>query len=264
MSKEKILVVTATLGNRDTLNRTIESVRTIGGDMVRHVIIAPQDRINFIREKWNIECLAEPADRKGIYAALNYGFYTYGREYDYLTFINDDDYWLPDYRKVIEAIEKDPSLDMVYSKTLYINENNKVIGEQTSSGQFLNFRELFQSGIILLTQQSTLIRSNVFFRIGGFDETYKLVADTKFWMSLSLLKPKFRYLDIFSACYMMQKNQLSKDSETSSKEHQKLLEEFPITNIVLVKLYALKFRLLNLNVYIKRLFDGLTMRHPAY
>lgn len=261
----KILVLTPTLGNRISLHRTIESVKQIGGNNVRHIIVCPQHAISKIRSLYgDVECLTELSGRKGIYPALNYGFYTYGKEYDYLTFINDDDYWLPDYRKVIEAVEKDSSLDMVYSKTLYVDENGKVIGKQTSSGQFLNFRELFQCGIILLTQQSTLIKNDVFFRIGGFDETYKLIADTKFWISLSLLKPKFCYLDIFSACYMMQKNQLSKDKETSNKEHQKLLQEFPITNVALVKLCALKFRLLNLNVYIKRLFKSLTMRHPTY
>lgn len=39
--ENKILVITATLGDRDTLSRTIDSVKQIGGNLVRHVIVRP-------------------------------------------------------------------------------------------------------------------------------------------------------------------------------------------------------------------------------
>lgn len=103
---KKILVLTATLGNRTTLKKTIESVRRIGGDVVKHVIVCPKSSIEYLRETYgDIECLAEPSEKKGIYAALNHGFNTYGRDYQYLTFINDDDYWLDDFRLLIEKIQ---------------------------------------------------------------------------------------------------------------------------------------------------------------
>ena len=90
--KAKILVITPTLGNRNTLAKTIESVREIGGDMVKHIIVAPEQQISFIKETFgDIECLPELEGKKGIYAALNHGFRTYGKEFEYLTFINDDD-----------------------------------------------------------------------------------------------------------------------------------------------------------------------------
>lgn len=250
----KVLVVTATLGYRDSLKRTIESVKTIGGEDVRHIVIAPEDKIPFIKSLcgFDIECIAEPKGCRGIYAALNLVFYTYGRQYEYLTFINDDDYWLPDYRKIIAYVARHPQTGVVYAKTLYVNEENKVIKKQACSNQFYAFNDLFHEKVLLLTQQTTLIKSNLFFKIGGFDETYKLVADTKFWIQASLLKPAYKYLKLYVSCYTLQENQLSKDGITQEKEHQRLRLEFPPSNMLKRQWALLKYRFYNLNIYIMR------------
>ena len=124
--KAKILVITPTLGNRDTLSKTIESVREVGGDFVKHVIVTPLSQIPLIKKRFgDIECLPELEGRKGIYAALNHGFKTYGKDFEYLTFINDDDYWLPDFKLLIDTIEK--GYDFVYGKVNYILENKNGI-----------------------------------------------------------------------------------------------------------------------------------------
>lgn len=253
MSLNKILVLTPTLGNRQSLGRTINSVRQVGGDKVKHVIVCPEQVIPKLKQLYgDIDCLPEPQGKKGIYSALNYGFYTYGKDFDYLTFINDDDFWLPGFSKLIDTINQDNSLELVYSKTMFVNEEGSVIGKQTSSVQFYHFLELCHNGIILLTQQSTLVKSKLFFDIGGFDETYKLIADTKFWVQLSLQRPKFKYIKNFSSCYTLQKDQLSKDKVTQRTEHQRLLNEFPIKNSLYSKMIALKYRLSNLTIYLKR------------
>ena len=88
----KILVITATLGDRDSLKKTIKSVREIGGNDVEHIIVAPEERILRIKEHYgDIRCLAERKDKNGIYAALNHGFNSFAQEYEFMTFINDDD-----------------------------------------------------------------------------------------------------------------------------------------------------------------------------
>lgn len=253
MSLNKILVLTPTLGNRQSLGRTINSVRQVGGDKVKHVIVCPEQVIPQLKQLYgDIDCLPEPQGKKGIYPALNHGFYTYGKDYEYLTFINDDDFWLPDFRQLIDAMENDKELVMAYSKTLFVNEKGDIIGKQTSSAQFYHFLELCHRGIILLTQQSTLIKSKAFFDIGGFDETYKLVADTKFWLQLSLLRPKFKYIKCFSSCYTFQESQLSNDKITQKNEHRRLEKEFPIKHLLYSYIISWRYRLLNIGVYIER------------
>lgn len=248
----QILVVTATLGDRPTLQKTISSVRSIGGNNVKHIIIAPKEKILAIQDCYNgITCIPEPEGKKGIYPVLNYVFYTYGHEYEYLTFINDDDYWLPEYKTLITAILKG-DLDLVYGKTKYVDAHGVTLGEQASSGRFSDFIPLLTSNIILLTQQATIIRSDWYFKLNGFDESYKLVADTKFWAILSLENVKYRYFNCCCAVYTIQDGQLSSDHETQSIEHKRMLNEFSTISQHKVILAKIKFRMANVCLYFKR------------
>lgn len=252
-----ILVITATLGTRDTLRRTVESVKKIGGKYVNHVIVAPNVVIPKLQREYpDLEFLEEPEGKKGIYPAINYGFYTYGHDYKYLTFINDDDYWLPDYALLINYIVNHEEIDFVYGRTLYVDENNTRISEQTSSCQFYSFLSLLRSNIVLLTQQATILKSSFYFRIGGFDEGFQLVADTKFWVELSLIKPKFKYFNHLCAAYMVQDGQLSSNKELSYKEHNSLIALFDDVNIIKLKVFIDKilYRLINIRIYVNRLF----------
>lgn len=250
--KAKILVLTPTLGNRETLSKTIESVKNIGGCLVKHVIVAPQQQIPFIKESYgDIECLPELDGKKGIYAALNHGFKTYGKDFEYLTFINDDDYWLPNFKLLISAIEE--GYDLIYGKVNYILENkNGIIKPMACSNQFKDFIPLLYHKIILFTQQATLIKSKYYFEIGGFSEDFKLVSDTKFWADLSLLNIKYKYISKPCAAYIYQDGQLSSNIELQTLEHNRMLEQLP--NYSLLKRYmtVLKFRLNNIFVYISR------------
>lgn len=258
----QILVITATLGDRDTLQRTIDSVRSIGGNDVKHIIIAPKEKIPIIREKHDsITCIPEPEGKNGIYPALNYAFQTYGRDYRYLTFINDDDYWLPNFRILITAIQSG-DFDFVYGKTKYMDVYSVPIGEQTSSKQFKDFIPLLFSNIALLTQQATIIRSEWFFKLDGFDESYKLVADSKFWAMLSLEKVKYHYFNSYCAAYSIQDGQLSSDHEAQGLEHVRMLSELPNVSQHKVKLAKIRFRMVNVGIYVKRFLAKRKILNP--
>ena len=261
--QQKILVITATMGNRETLARTIQSVKSVGGPDVRHVIVCPEKVIPTIRQKYgDIECLAERADKRGIYAALNHGFEMYGHDYPYLTFINDDDYWLPTYRKLIDMMLADDSLDMVYGRTRFVDEHGKKIGSQTSWGHFKAFGGLLKRfQIVLLTQQATLIKSNLYFLIGGFDESYKLVADSKFWTQASLLDINVRYVNKEVAGYTIQDGQLSSDHELQGTEHRRMFDELPMVGAA-SRLTYLRYRLANWKIYAARLLQKGRLANP--
>lgn len=256
--KAKILVITPTLGNRNTLAKTIESVREIGGDMVKHIIVAPEQQISFIKETFgDIECLPEQEGKKGIYAALNHGFYTYGKDYEYLTFINDDDYWLPDFKLLINTIEE--GYDFVYGKVNYILENkNGEIKPMACSNQFTDFIPLLHHKIILFTQQATLIKSKLYFQLGGFSEEFKLVSDTKFWADLSMLNVKYKYIPKPCAAYIHQDGKLS-NKELQTLETIRMVEQMPKSPFLKRYLAVLKFRITNSFVYINRYLKGLSL-----
>ena len=250
----KILVVTATLGERTSLSRAIESVERHGGCKVRHIIVAPASRLNEIKKCYgdDLDYMAEPENKRGIYAALNAAFFTYGRQYDYFAYINDDDYWLPEFENLIKIAEK-KEYDVVYAKTLYVDKEGKVLKKQACSCQFNRFNDLFHENVILLTQQTALVKRDLFFKVGGFDDTYKLVADTKFWIQASLLHPSYKFVKRYVYCYTLQPGQLSKDSKTQSVEHGRLRKEYPSKNVLRRKLALLRYRLCNFDIYIERL-----------
>ena len=255
----KILVVTPTLGDRSTLSKTIASVRDIGRNNVKHIIIAPPQALADLSSKYKeVSFMAEEGKSKGIYSALNQVFFKYGREYDYITFINDDDYWLPDFRLLIDTILEDRELDFVYGKTAYIDKLGHKIAEQASSKQYESFLSLLRSDIVLLTQQATLVKSKFFFKIGGFDQSYKLAADTKFWLELSLLKPRYKYIDKICAAYMVQDGQLSSNKTLARQERTRLLASYAYICMPRFRISVdrILFRIYNLKIYVKRLLGG--------
>ncbi len=252
--KADILVLTPTLGSRKSLEKTIASVKSVGAERVKHIIITPQKEVNNLKTKFpELEVLAEPDNLKGIYPALNYGFNKYGRDYKYLTFINDDDYWLPDFKKLFNELDIDKALDFVYGKICFIDENETIIKQQASSDQFYSFLSLFCSHIVLFTQQATLLRSELFFQIGGFSEDFKLVSDSKLWIDLSLLKPRFKYISTVCAAYMIQESQLSSNKLLQVQEEIKLLEMYQQINFWRRISDKIIFRLTNVVLYLQRL-----------
>ena len=253
-----ILVITATLGTRDTLRRTVESVKKIGGKYVNHVIVAPNVVIPKLQREYpDLVFIAEPEGKKGIYPAINHGFNTYGHNYKYQTFINDDDYWLPDFKFLIKETQKNKDIDFVYGKVNFILENkNKQVKEMACSKQFKDFIPLLHRNIVLFTQQATLIKSELFFSLGGFSEEYKLVSDTLFWGKLSLLNISFKYIPKACAAYTIQEGQLSSDNSLQSNEMKAIIySELPIPHTIKIFKSFLKYRISNFFIYIKRIIQ---------
>jgi hypothetical protein len=255
--KQDILVVTATLGNRDSLEKTVQTVAENGRGRVKHIIVAPADKCSLLTIKYpQLEILPEPTDCKSIYIALNYGLMKYADSYEYLTFINDDDYWLPNYIDLITCLDKKKSVDVAYGKVKYVDENGEIIGLQTCSGRYKAFKALLKQGIVLFTQQAVLMRSNVFIEIGGFDEKLKLVSDTKFWLDAINKGFVFQYLNFPCAAYMLQPGQLSSDGKLQKMEHDLLdlsFTEKDFKNIVLEKFL---FRMQNIGIYCQRFYKN--------
>lgn len=248
-----ILVVTATLGNRHTLEQTVKSISKHGGDRIEHILVAPLKRCELLQKQYpNLGVLPEPEGCSGIFCALNYAFRTYADKYKYITFINDDDYWLEDYSLLISTLDKNPDIDVVYGKVKFIDERDNVIKDSTSTKRYKSFGKLLKYNITLLTQQATLQKSSLFFELGGFNEAHKLVADSEYWMLAIDKNKKFKYINKYCAAYMLQDNQLSSDTVTQQKELNELFIDKRY-NVITCYLEIVLFRLLNLKNYLSRI-----------
>lgn len=252
----RILVVTPTLGVRDSLDKTIESVKPFKTS-VDHVLVAPKENVEALREKYALRVIPESEGKpKGIYAALNTAFEALIGDYDYMTFINDDDYWLPNFSSLIDSIETS-AWDMVYARTYFVDEKGDFLSEQTSCPWFTWFGSLLKrKGIVMLTQQATIIKTSLFRQLSGFDTSYKLVADTKFWIEASQIPDlQVKYIDKVVAAYRVQEGQLSSDVNLQRNETERLLDEFPGLHKASLCQY-LAYRLYNWRIYLRRFFRG--------
>jgi len=249
------LIVTASLGNRHTIKRTIKTINNIGASRIKHIIIAPKHACNVIQNEYpEIKVISEPANCAGIYPALNHAFKKYAKDYKYLTFINDDDFWLPDFTELFKILDKNHDVDVVYGRVRYVDVNGDFIGEQTSSPRYKAFKALLSKNIVLFTQQATLMKSELFFKLNGFDESFKLVADTHFWLKAIESNSKFYYINRICAAYTIQKGQLSSDGDLQNEEHSclGLAEFYRYSLIPLFEKWL--FRITNFRIYIYRFF----------
>ena len=252
----RILVVTPTLGVRGSLDKTIESVKRFKTS-VDHVLVAPKDNVETLREKYALRVIPESeGNPKGIYAALNTVFEALIGDYDYMTFINDDDCWLPDFSSLIDSITTDV-WDMVYARTCFVDEKGDFLSEQTSCPWFSWFGGLLKrKGIVMFTQQATIIKTSLFRQLAGFDTSYKLVADTKFWLEASMIPDlKVKYIDKVVAAYCVQEGQLSSDANLQQTETERLLKEYPNLQKASLSQYLI-YRLYNWRIYFRRFFRG--------
>lgn len=266
MSKQDTLVVTPTLGTRnDSLKRTVDAVAKIGGLRVKHVLTAPLNKCEELKTVFpKLEVIPEPEGCRSIYTALNYAINNYIKEFKYFTYINDDDYWLPDFQILFEALDNDDSVDVAYGRTSFVDDKNIFIGEQTSAPFYKSFGSLLRSNIVLFTQQATLIKGEWFIKLKGFDEGYKLIADTDFWFRAVSLGASFKYVRNVCAAYTIQDSQLSSNSTLQSTEHIELLRKNNISDNRIKSIFVhILFRLYNSQIYIKRFLKGGTLNSSS-
>ena len=146
---------------------------------------------------------------------------------------------------------------MVYARTCYVDEKGAFLTEQTSCPWFSWFGGLLKrKGIVMLTQQATIIKTSLFRQLAGFDTSYKLVADTKFWLEASMIPDlKVKYIDKVVAAYCVQEGQLSSDANLQQTETERLLKEYPSLQKASLS-QCLIYRLYNWRIYFRRFFRG--------
>jgi len=261
----KILVVTATLGKRATLSRTITSVKTIGGESVDHIVIAPESQCSKLSQEYKgLTVVSEPNDTRGIFGVLNHVLKKYAGKYEYMTFINDDDFWLPNYRMLLDYVLRDDAVDVVYGRVKYFDEESKIIGEQTCSPYYKGFKNLLKRNIVLMTQQAMVFKSSMFMELDGFNEHYRLIADTDLWCRAIEMNYSFHYVDRACAGYTIQHDQLSSDKEAQQMEHLRMLNQIGNFNQLACIKDEIVFRLINFRRYLLRFLKSGKLVSPSH
>jgi hypothetical protein len=218
-------------------------VQKIGAGKVRHVLVCPPNKAEELAQKYpNCEVMSETGRAKGIYPQLNDGFNQYGHNCDYLGWLNDDDFWLPGFAKLIETVEQNPTLDFVYGKVKGI----------ASFPWFSWCPVLDFVGCYMLSQQATLLKSACFFKLGGLSEKYQIISDGKLWADLAFLNPNYRYLNEDCAMYSTGENRISSDTALGTQEIASMRKEYKDYALFKKILAKALFRFYNMPLYLKR------------
>jgi len=253
-----ILILTPTLGERSTIQRTVESVaqiNSLSGNRIQHRVISPKAKVDALKKTFPLVEVVQESEGGNIYSAINDGLLKDSENFRYVSYINDDDYLLLDYISLIAALDKDPTLDFVFSKTLKIDINGKAIEIIPYFPSARAFIPLRASGKTLFTQQSTLMTRSVFRKLRGFDDSYRLVADTEFWCRLLSGDCRTKFINKVTSAYMFHDSNLSFAVDgLQGDELRRLNEEFDLKSSLTSKIYLALFLVFNSPLYLKRGF----------
>lgn len=176
-----ISVITVAYNSAATIGYTLDSVaRQIHSD-VEHLVIdgASDDKtveVAKARGTERVRLISEPDS--GIYDAMNKGFRLANREI--IGFLNADDMFADDQvlSRVTAAFE-DPAIEVCFGDLLYVTEDNQSVVRFWRSRPFVpgSFARGWSPA-----HPTFYIRRSALERLGGFDLSYRLAADTEFMM----------------------------------------------------------------------------------
>ncbi|HVU34125.1 MAG TPA: glycosyltransferase [Opitutaceae bacterium] len=254
--KPRVLVITPTLGDSPWLDATVDSVRGQTA-MIRHVVTCPAARVVALRRRFpEVEFVADAGKEGGIYGALNAGLRAGPANWDWFTYINDDDRLLPGLSRMLEQHDEQGSgAAVIYGDVDLIDANGAVISQITTERSPHWIPALLQSGISPLMQQGTLFRREVVERLDGFDLRYRLCADLDFWLRAYVGGARFQYHPLRVAQFRLRGGQLSSATARTEQEQAEIVQRhLPRPEPAWRRrIGPPRYRLMNLPRYVRRI-----------
>jgi glycosyltransferase involved in cell wall biosynthesis len=194
-------------------NFAIDYILVDGGSTDDSVAIIKKYESLLLRREWPVRChdirfrwLSERDD--GQSDAINKGLRMSTGEI--LGWLNSDDTYAPGaLATVCEAFAQDPSNDVVYGKTYYVDESGSRLGHYPTE----NFSRERLAVVNFICQPSTFFRRSALDRVGYLDANLRYVMDYELWIRMSS-QCRFQHIDRVLSSY-----RLHGESKTVSQRH---------------------------------------------
>lgn len=181
----KLSIITVNLNNCDGLQKTIDSVVAQTFRDFEWIVIdgGSTDGSKELIEQ-HAGCFAywvsEPDS--GVYNAMNKGVKIANGEY--IQFLNSGD-WYCDESVLERAFSRDNKEDIVFANkhVFYYQDGTTSVFEREYGNSFTPFNLIHQN----INHQSAFIKKNLFDKVGYYDESYRIIADRKFFFESILL-----------------------------------------------------------------------------
>ena len=175
----KVSIITACYNRVSTIRETIESVLSQSYDNIEYIVVdgastdGTLDIIYEFRDK--ISCIVSELDN-GMYDAINKGIMLASG--DVVGLVHSDDY-LYDSHVISDIVEKfeESNADFIYGDGVFVDPNNtdKIIRNWVSG----NYHQWKVKLGWLPLHPTCYVRRNVMMKLGLYDESYKIAADTE-------------------------------------------------------------------------------------
>lgn len=245
----KAAVLTPTLGESSWLNQALESVRALG-PQVESIVVCPRDAESRILQRWpGVRVVTD--DGRGLYAALNRGLKATA-DMDAVTWLNDDDVLDPAGTSIaLKTLADDPAVDGAYGWVEMIGGDGEPCGRIPVARRAGDWPALFVQGIVPLAQPGTWLRADLFRKLGGFDESFRLAGDLDLFSRAVLGGAGFLFVPAVVARFRLRAGQLSKDEAVGDEEKRRALAAWRTRPRSRSAVW--RFRCDNLGVYFDRI-----------
>jgi hypothetical protein len=253
--QQRLLVVTPTLGVSSYLEETARGVASLKIPFL-HVISCPRPMMAQLQERFpHASVLADAGKEGGIYGAINASLRAAGEDWDWFTYINDDDELAPDFSEVARRhfTRANPE-PVVYGNVRVIDEGGRPISLLTTENSPRFIPSLLRGGISPLNQQGMLFRRDVVRELGEFNTKYRICADLDFWARALAAGHRFRYYPVEVGRFRIRRGQISGDVNLTIREQDEIARRlFPEAGGALGRFVAKwRYRLRNLPRYVAR------------
>jgi glycosyltransferase involved in cell wall biosynthesis len=185
-----VSIVTPSYQQGRFIERTLESVARQGGDF-EHIVMdgGSTDGTVAILERWRDRISFSSGPDGGQTAAINAGIARARGEV--LAYLNSDDvYYDGAVAAAVEAFERDPSADVVYSDAVHIDAGDRIIGTYPTEEWSMARLKL----VCFLCQPAVFFRRRVIERFGPFDARLNYCMDYEYWLRLGMRGARFVHI----------------------------------------------------------------------
>lgn len=230
----KLLIVTPTLGESPFLDETMRSIAAAQaqGVEILHILSAPAPRVAALAARYPRATVRPDAGREGgIYGAINCGLFgAVSQEWDWFTYINDDDLLGPGFATVFREHAKPKNERVIaYGDVRNIDEKGRSLGLQSVERSPAFFRPLLFQGVSLFTQQGSIVSRRAALDLAGFRQQFSLCADLDFWVRSMVAGLRHRYYGCEVGQFRIRAGQASHDVALRLKQRAAILRQIPGT-----------------------------------
>jgi glycosyltransferase involved in cell wall biosynthesis len=160
----------------------------------------------------------------------------------YVAFLDSDDLWLPQHlAKQVELLESDPSLGLVYSDSLLLEEDAPIATafERAPQAPQVTFEALVSESCSIGTS-TTVVSRQALLDAGGFEDRRRRSEDFDLWLRMAHSGSGMRYSTGVQVCHRVANGLAFDDDvmkESQIKVYEKILATLPVTTTQSVLLH---------------------------